>query len=340
MEDTVPKANLTDLHPSKGFEYYTSTLYWNSFDQVNVMINALVSGNPTENWISYTCSRYGPFSKAYSLNCGNGWVEREFFQTGRVSWVFGSDISEASVAQARAEADRISMPVQYEIVDANNPSLPDIEFDCIINHAAMHHVAYVDRMTRQLCVRCRAGGYFISYDYVGPHRNQYSWEVWSAAMQLWHQLPAQFRTEMHYPHQRTMLALDPTEAVHSELIMPSMRRYFDIVEKRALGGAMAYLLLFQNHGLHEAVSRGADDGWLQWILDADSEYTQGQVDRSLFAYVVAQPRKQVLLEKAQLERWSAEEDAREAEAAANGGRYFPPTPLEIIYDHFANQKMK
>lgn len=327
------------LHPSDGFEYYTDTLYWNDFNEVNYMINTLISGKKNENWIRYTCAHYGAFSKVYSFNCGNGWVEREFFSAGGISCVFGSDISEASVAQAKVEADRLGMPAEYAIVDANNPSLPFIEFDCIINHAAMHHVACVDRMTRQLCAHCRAGGYLVSYDYVGPHRNQYSWEAWSAIVQLWHQLPAEFRTDMLYPHQATMLAVDPSEAIHSELIMPTIKRYFNIVEDRALGGAIAYPLLFQNRGLHEAVSRGADDRWLQRILDADAEYSQGRIDRSLFAYAVAQPKKHVLDEQTQLDRWSADENAREADAAANGGRYSPPTPLEIIYNHFVEMKM-
>jgi SAM-dependent methyltransferase len=336
----MTEPNLKGLQPSKGFEYYASTLYWNNFDVVNAVINTSISGDPTKNWMHYTSFRYGPFSRVYSLNCGNGWVEREFYKTGGAGWFFGSDINTATLATARLEAERIGMPAEYAVIDANNPCLPDIEFDCILNHAAMHHVAYIDRMTRQLCVHCRAGGYLVSFDYIGPHRNQYSWDAWSAAMEMWRKLPPEFRTEMSYPHQTTMLAVDPTEAVHSELILPTMMRYFDIVETRALGGAIAYLLLFQNNALHEAVRRGAGAGWLERILNADAEYTQGQIDRSLFAFVVAQPKKHVLDEQAQLDQWSAEESAREVEAVANGGRYAPPNPLEIIYDHFIELKTR
>jgi ubiquinone/menaquinone biosynthesis C-methylase UbiE len=331
-ESAVNEAKM--LRPSAGFQYYSKTIYWNNFDLVNAIINTLITGRASQNWMQHTLSKYGPFDKLYSINCGNGWVERALYNIGAASWIFGSDINAESLAEAAAEAARIGMPAQYGMVDANNPKLPDIEFDCVLNHAAMHHVAFIDQMFRTLCVHCKADGYLISFDYIGPHRNQYPWESWSIAMQLWHELPVEYRTVMTYPHQATMIALDPTEAVHAELIVSTMKRYFNLIEAKALGGAIAYPLLFENRGLFDAVRCGIGTDWLQRILDVDTAYTEGQIDRSLFAFFVAQPNKSVLGDQAQLDAWSAEECAREAQAIANGGRYFRPEPLEIIYDHF------
>ena len=59
-------------------------------------------------------------------------------------------------------------------------------------------------------------------------------------MELWDQLPAPLRTKMSYPHVPTMIATDPTEAIHSDLIVETLARYFDLVEVRPVGGAIAY----------------------------------------------------------------------------------------------------
>ena len=67
------------------------------------------------------------------------------------------------------------------------------------------------------------------------------------------------------------------------------------------------------------------------IIGADREYTQGRLDRSLFALILCRPRPDVLRDKAQLDIWAREEAEREGRAEANGGRYQPKTTLEIIH---------
>ena len=47
----------------------------------------------------------------------------------------------------------------------------------MVNDAAAHHIAMIDRVFREICGLLLPDGCFVSFDYVGLHRNQ----CWSVA---------------------------------------------------------------------------------------------------------------------------------------------------------------
>jgi hypothetical protein len=131
-----------------------------------------------------------------------------------------------------------------------------------------------------------------------------------------------------------MLQTDPTEAVHSELILATIRRYFDIDELVPVGGAIAYPLLTFNSGLFSLPDVEEREHWARYVLHMDAEYLSAHPDSSLFAYFTAQPDKSILRDVEQLERWRLQEDEREAQTASNGGgrEYFERTALHDLYE--------
>ena len=133
----------------------------------------------------------------------------------------------------------------------------------------MHHVAYIDRVTRRICELLAPDGVFVSWDYVGPHRNQYTAVQWEHAWAANLELAPELRQEMRYPHMPTMLVGDPTEAVHSELIVPTIERYFRIEHHARLGGGVAYLLLTHNDAI-QARSQDEVDEAVQAVMAADA----------------------------------------------------------------------
>ena len=326
MDQTV------SVKPSDGFNYYRGEIYWNTFPAVRAHINRLVTGDAETHWRALVGARYGRGECAFVPNCGNGQAERDLFKNGAVASVFGVDIDTASISAARAEADALGMPAEYAIADINTLDLTGRRFDRIVNNAAFHHIAYLDRFMRSALEALNEDGLLISWDYVGPHRNQYPWRIWSRVVELNASLPAPFRLNLHYPAVREMIAADPSEAVHSELIESHIARYFDIVELKRAGGALAYTLLLQNRALFDARDTAEGRETVQRIIEADLAYTRYYPDDSLFNFCVARPRKAALEDKAQLSIWRAEEDAREAAAAQNGGRYYPPNTIEIIWE--------
>jgi SAM-dependent methyltransferase len=316
--------------------YYEHT-YWNDLPQVRDEINRRVSGDPQRFWFHRFSELVEGrvFKRALILNCGNGNVERGLFDNGLIAECVGIDYSHELLDQARR--DNADHPARYHQMDVNTAAFPDEEFDLVVNFAAAHHIARIDKVFRALCERLPDDGWFVSYDYVGPHRNQYGYDIWDAAHRLNQTLPPEVRQDLRYPHLPTMLATDPTEAIHAELILETFQRYFTEVERRPAGGALAYLLLTHNHALF-AADPAVRDRWVQRILDADGAHLAAHPEATLFAYFAGQPRKAVLEQAADLARWTAEEEAREDRALSAGGEYYPHSALQDLHLQLEDQR--
>lgn len=312
--------------------YYHSN-YWNDLQLVQRYLNERSSGDPDVTWSEHLAAHTGrTFAKALVLNCGNGWVERALVTAGLVKEAVGVDYAEDLLVAARTEADAAGLPLRYHQLDTNTARWPEDGFDLVINHAAGHHVARLDTVFRSIAELLPEDGLFVSYDFLGAHRNQYPTAQWEAAWLANEALPARFRHQLVYPHLPTMLVTDPTEAIHAELIMPVLRRYFDVDHFSALGGGVAYPVLTFNEAVFARPEEEVAAAVAQ-VLAADAAYTDADPEgRTLFGYVIARPRKAALTDRDQLAAWTAEEDERERRAVADGGRYYPDTMLSVLYE--------
>ena len=323
----------TDIRPDVNInsDVYYEGSYWNDLDCTNRMMNARVSGDEGINWWRHFAGRTGRvFERALILNCGNGWVEREMFDGGLFKEAVGIDFSHTLLNEARAAAD--DRPFRYVQMNINEGAFPAGPFDLVVNHAAAHHVTRLDRVFRTICGLLPEDGWFISYDYVGPHRNQYSLSAWDQAWQLNQEIPENLRQKMDYPLRDLCVVVDPTEAVHSELIVETLQRYFRVEDFVPLGGALAYPLLTHNSQLFATdVNPQEREQWGQFVLDRDAEYLASNPESTLFAYCAAQPDKEVLSDHAKLTEWERVEDAREQRAAENGLQYYDRSLLSALY---------
>jgi SAM-dependent methyltransferase len=272
---------------------------------------------------------YGPFRHALVVNCGNGWVERDLLSKGVVASAVGVDVSGDLLNDARKEASAADLPLRYFQLDTNLADFPDEDFDLVVNHAAMHHVAYIDRVTRRICELLAPDGVFVSWDYVGPHRNQYSAVQWEHAWAANLELAPELRQDMRYPHIPTMLVGDPTEAVHSELIVPTIERYFRIEHHARLGGGIAYLVLTHNDAIHAGTTHEVGEA-VRAVMAADGALTDAHPETTLFAYIVARAEPSSLADNRRLAAWTEAEEERERAVGAAGGRYYPPTAVGAV----------
>lgn len=331
MIDTLPI-----IKPTEGYNYYHDLTTWLSFEAIARALNTKISGDPSRNWVDFLQRAYPKFSHCLSFNCGNGWVERELFNKGVIGAVTGTDIADQSLSAARTDAEVIRMPATYLNIDINKDHLPKECFDIVLNHAALHHVAKIDFVLRQVCTILPEDGVFVSYDYTGPHRNQYDFDTWSKIVEFndW-QAPDLQNTNLCYPHLPTMLDMDPSEGIHSELILDHINRYFKVEHSVALGGSFAYQLLHDHANLNSRKHTSEGRALVNKILAIDEELTGNDIKRSFFTFLVLRPNKASLNDEGQLARWTEEEETREHQAAANGGRYYPKTALEIICNELA-----
>jgi hypothetical protein len=203
--------------------------------------------------------------------------------------------------------------------------LPEGPFDLVINYLGSQSIAYPDRIFRELCRQMAPDGVMMNYAYIGPHRYQYSSEHWESAVEVSRQLPDNGKQEMVYPRLSEMLARDPTDAVHSELTLPIMKRYFTLHSFRAAGGAIAHPIISQNKRLFGFI--GGFDDIVADIMATDWDYLCEHPDSSLFAYWIAKPNHASLDDVGLLAEFTREEEEREEVAHRNWGYYYPQTPL-------------
>lgn len=327
---TQPPSNIVNYHA----EVYYSGVYWNDYAYVWQHLNERLSGDPHKHWFKHFHEKlHGrKFKKALVLCCGNGWVERELLEYGLFEEAVGVEFAAPLLEEARAAAT--GLPLRYYQMDINSAVFPESDYDIVINYAAAHHIAYIDRVFREIAQILPEDGYFVSLDYVGPHRNQYPLMDWVMTQRLNQSLPAHMQQNLSYPHLPTMLVLDPTEAIHSELILPVIRRYFEIEEHKHLGGARAYPILTHNTQFRSA-SQTDQLFWLDHLMQADTTYLAAFPDSSLFDYIVARPAKDVFREPGKIAAWTDEELLREELAAQHGGIYYtvssPPVDIDAAY---------
>ena len=304
---------------------YYKDVYWNDHAKTQEYFARIILNGRNSNpewWPKHFLKYFvngKAFSRALIINCGNGWVERQLYDLGIFKSAVAFDYSEELLNQAKKAADLRA--IEYIQADCNKVEFEEDSFDLIVNVAAMHHVQLIDRMHRLLAKALRPEGYFLNFDYVGPHRNQYGKEHFEIIKTVNNLLPLGFANKnLFHPHLETMLHVDPTEAIHSELTMECFNRYFSTEERLDLNGAIAYQIMYNNQALYQENLPSANKA-VQFLLEMDELYTHYYNLPALFSYYVGRPKKQVLKDKLLLETYTKEEKMREEFAALNGGKY-------------------
>lgn len=318
---------------------YYGTGYWNELTVVAEELNRRATGDPSTGWMDHfpRFADGGTFRRALVLNCGDGHVERELVRRGLVSDVVAHDLDETLLREADRRARELGLPIAYVRSDVNDASFGCGPFDLVVNHAAGHHIRAIDAVFREICRVTSPDGLLVSWDYVGPHRNQYPWEDWEAMHRANRAVPVDVRRELVYPHLPTMLATDPSEAVHSELVATVLDRYFTPVHHADLGGTIAYELLSLNERLH-AADPALRDRVAAEVMALDAAHLAAHPGSSYFSYDVVRPDHRVLDDADRLEEWRAEERCREA-GTDRDGRYGDRTVLQELTDALSDARL-
>ena len=326
------KRSAASAVPADSAVYYQSR-YWNDLEIVQRYMAEASSGDPGKGWMDDFQERFcssGPFEHGFFPNCGNGWVERDFIDRGIVRRASAFDYAQDLIDQA--EAARGARPISYVQADVNRVELPVGAYDLVVNVGALHHVQYVNRFARLLARAMTDAGVLVGFDYVGPARNQYSRSQWRLIEAANRSLPPALRVpQLRRPHLPTMLVTDPTEAIHSDLVLDMIERYFRVEERHDLGGGVAYQLITHNERFFEPGRAAEIAEPLARLLARDRELTAAGRVPSLFAYYIARPDK-AAVEDPRAQAWQAEEDRREAWAAGHRGVYSRRDHARLLAD--------
>lgn len=325
-----------DTAVSKDSGIYYSGSYWNDLPLVLEYMCENFTGDKKKWWMNDFQERFcqSPFEHGLFINCGNGWVERTFVDLKIVNRASAFDYSFELIQEAQRE--RGDRKINYLQADVNRIDFDSEQFDLIVNVAALHHVQYINRFCAILCKAIKKNGLFVNYDYIGPHRNQYSRKHWGYIKEINQSLPNPIRKEpLIKPHLPTMLHVDPTEAIHSELIIETVQRYFDIFERHDTGGGLAYEVLTHNPNL-QGIPSEALDPHIEWLLDMDRKYTEEKRVPPLFSFFIAKPKKIVLENEELLETYQVDENVRERRAHTQRGTYSKSDYLILLNNSLDN----
>jgi ubiquinone/menaquinone biosynthesis C-methylase UbiE len=310
-------------------DVYYHGIYWNNYPLVVDYMSKNFTGDSKKWWVEDFKVRYAlkPFKHGLFLNCGDGRWERDFVDKKIVKKITAFDVSPDLIKKAKKLKGK--RPIRYFVSDVNKVDFSKNEFDLVVNYAALHHTQFINRISRVLAKCLKPDGVFVNFEYIGPHRNQYPISQWIFTNLVNGSLPSFARQKLGYPHLPTMLVMDPSEAVHSELIMESVARYFNVIEKHDTGGGIAYLLLTHNRNTAKMQPKKLDP-IIRKILYWDRLLTKLHLVPQLFTYFVATARKENLSKGKVNTRFQKEENQREDLAGKRRGAYSFVDYLKLV----------
>jgi SAM-dependent methyltransferase len=189
-----------------------------------------------------------------SVGSGSGTKERLFAQFPQFATIEGIDLSPKQVAMAQEEAMKENLnQIQYHCGSFHDFPFEKGAYDVILFNSSLHHLENVNALLKnKVKPLLKDDGYLIVFEYTGPNRLQWTDLQLKAANYQLKKLPKEFtmrtdgkshKTAIYRPGLLRMLLVDPSEAVDSEAIIPSLHEQFKVVEEKEVGWNLLMILL-------------------------------------------------------------------------------------------------
>jgi 2-polyprenyl-3-methyl-5-hydroxy-6-metoxy-1,4-benzoquinol methylase len=285
---------LSESEEGKAFSEYShySDKYWNDLGTVVKYKNKLSSGDENLHWIEDVKNRFKqflPFENVLIVGCGNGWLERQLFDIGIGTNFDAFDISDKYIQEAKEKKGQRS--IKYFIDDINDlQNLEPKKYDAIFNFAILHHATEIENAMKKLSMTLKLEGLIFNEEYVGPARNQYSDFHLQKMLEVMADLPEKFRSKHMLRPPLANFRVEPSEAIHSDLVIPIFKKYFETIYERNMNGGIAYQILWNNIEQFGNSNDSETKKWLEYILTKDMEMTTHGDVPVLFWYGVGKPK--------------------------------------------------
>jgi 2-polyprenyl-3-methyl-5-hydroxy-6-metoxy-1,4-benzoquinol methylase len=234
------------------FTHSLANVHWMASIAVLIHLNQRTTGDPARNWLTSWAHRYFPGDRlrVLVLGCGEGWLERSIAPWPFIESIDAVDAAADAVARARAQAPP---NVRYDVVDLNTASLARNAYDVVVAHSILHHIENLEHAFDEIAAAMKPDATLIVNEYVGPNRFQFRDDVLAIMNEILACLPDRLlRGEVEpgthrrreRPSVEEMIANDPTEAVRSEDLEPTIGERFEVLERKTLGGTILMHLLY------------------------------------------------------------------------------------------------
>jgi len=278
-------------------------LQWTHLEEIQAMTHRQVSGDAAVTrmgWFAGHLAAQGllPARRVLVLGCGSGRVERELHAMGWAQEIVAFDLSPMAVESARAATAGMA-GVQHVVASMDAlpvgqaPFLPG-SFDAVFGISSVHHCGDLDSLYRAVSRLLTPHGWFFLDEYVGPDRFQFSDTVAQQVQALLDLLPDRLVTTRAGILRRgfrastvdEVVAVDPSEAIHSSAILPMLDRHFEVVAQRPYGGTLLHLLLAD---VAQNFQPAESKPWLRALIDAEADLDRlGRLEH-YFSCAIARP---------------------------------------------------
>ncbi|MEM7352983.1 MAG: class I SAM-dependent methyltransferase [Acidobacteriota bacterium] len=226
-----------------------------SYPVVAERLNAPVSGSPHVNWLIGLARRLeiDPASRWLSVGCGTAGHEIEAAREGLFGQLDAVDLSNEALEEARGAAAAAGVDnISFRQVDFNRFEPSADTYDVVLMNMSLHHVKELDSLLARIATCLRPDGFFLINEYIGPRQFQFSDQQLEIVQELLTVLPDALRQDLSTGEIKTTYdrkpveywnVVDPSEAVRSDRIVPTVEHYFDVVERIDYGGTILHLLL-------------------------------------------------------------------------------------------------
>ena len=231
---------------------------WFEVPAVQDRINQLISGHADTDayhWlldIFAQRGRHPPFDYVLTLGCGAGDLERGLAGIGFAHHYEGIDVADQAIERARSAALAIpGADIAYKVADINAIKLVEARYDVIFCQMSAHHFSNLEGIFAEVHRALKPGGIFFLNEYVGP--KHFQWPPHQVALidLLLKNLPSRWvrmadgglRRSFTGSTVEQVVAVDPTEAIRSDEILPVLAQRFVVTTCAGYGGNLLHGLL-------------------------------------------------------------------------------------------------
>jgi len=228
---------------------------WVEVPTIGANVNRRASGDPAIDWLDHSAiflSEQPRPIKALSVGCGFGIIERILRQRDICQLIHGLDVAEGAIQGAIQQAEAEGLQgLTYEVADLNTAKLPEENYDVVYAHASLHHVFQLEHLFEQIKKTLKPGGFFITYEYVGPSQMQFPQHHLQLADFFLKSIPERYRRTRRregFKQEAPRFSLermnssDPSEGIRASEIVPLVASRFEIRYLRYLAGTLLLLI--------------------------------------------------------------------------------------------------
>jgi ubiquinone/menaquinone biosynthesis C-methylase UbiE len=189
----------------------------------------------------------------------------------------------------------------HAFLAAGIAGFPGGDYDAIFYNMSLHHMFHIDKALMETKKVLKPDGFLFINEYIGPNRFDFSAREKEVISSLYNLLPEKYRFSLAKENFGTIQKnitfstptqvadLDPSEAVCSAEIMPTVKKYFDIVEFNPIGGTVLQFLL-QNIAGHFRKEDPDSIEVLNLLIQAEDTLIKIGDLTSHFALIIAKPK--------------------------------------------------